>query len=230
MPLLRRRRFGGGTRRVRKTMRRRGVVGYRKRILRGGNVHRFKEIVQQASLVAGANNDTAGKINFTISNLTNWAQYKELFDLYKITGAKVKIVPKFNMSSADAVGVGGAASGQLPMLYIASNRDPYTPTPVSAADVMNDDQCKIIRVERPINLYLSNPKPDITNEGGNIPFQFGVSKRFQPWLTTGGGSQTVNQENTTHYGYRWWLANGNGNYQCVLDVYVTYYFTMKEQN
>ena len=80
MPLLRRRRFGGGTRRVRRTMRRRGAaVGYRKRILRGGNVHKFKEIVQQASLTAGANNDTAGKINFTISNLTNWAQYKELF-------------------------------------------------------------------------------------------------------------------------------------------------------
>lgn len=225
-----RRRRGNTTRRRRVGLRRAGMVGYRKRIFRGGNVHRFKEIVQQSSITAGANNNTSGRISFTISNLTNWAQYKELFDLYKITGVKVKIVPKFNMSSADAVGVGGAANGQLPMLYIAPNRDPYAPDPVSAADVLNDDGVKIIRVQNPINLYLSNPKPDITNEGGNIPFQFGVSKRFQPWLTTGGGSQTVDQENVTHYGFRWWMANGNGNYQAVLDVYVTYYFTMKEQN
>lgn len=195
-----------------------------------GNVHRFKEIVQQASLAAGANNDTSGVLKYTISNLTNWSQYKQLFDLYKITGVKVKIVPKFNVSSADAVGVGGASNGQLPMLYIAHNRDPYAPAPASAADVLNDDGCKIIRMSRPINLWLSCPKPDITNEGGNIPFQFGVGKKFQPWLTTGGGNQTVDQENVSHYGHRWWLANGNGNYQVVLDVYVTYYFTMKEQN
>lgn len=205
----------------------RARMGARKTLFTG--VHRFKEVVQQPSIFAPASGNQSGVLKFTISELVNWANYKELFDLYKITGVKLKLIPKWNMSSADSVNA-GIGAGNLPMLYIAANRDPYVPAPVNIADILNDDTCRIIRVTRPINLYLSCPKPDITNEGGNIPLQFGVSKKFQPWLTTGGNLQTVNQENTSHYGFRWLLANGNGLHEADLDVYVTYYFTMKEQD
>lgn len=218
------RRVGGARMRMRGARR----YGPARRTLLTG-VHRFKETVQIASITAPGSGNTPGRLGFQISDLTNWVYFKSLFDLYKITAVKLKLVPKWNMSSADTTNA-GLAAGNLPMLYIAANRDPYVPASINIGDVINDDTCKIIRVTKPINLYLSNPKPDITNEGGNIPFQFGVSKKFQPWLTTGGNNQTVNQENTTHYGFRYWLANGNGLHEVDLDCYVTYYFTMKEQD
>lgn len=194
------------------------------------SVHRFKETVQVASLSAGGANSAGGRLSFLISDLTNWTHFQGLFDLYKITGVKVKLVPKWNVSDPLITPNANGAAGGLPMLYIAANHDPYVPAPVNAGDVLNDDGCKIIRLTRPINLYISNPKPDITNAGGNIPFQFGAGKKFQPWLTTGGNGQTVNQENVPHYGYRWYIANGNGNYEVDVDVYLTYYFSMKEQD
>lgn len=192
-------------------------------------VHRFKETCQIGSISAAGSSDQGGRIMFQISDLNNWTSFKSLFDLYKITGVRVKLVPKWSMSSADVSNSLGTA-GNLPMLYIAQNRDPYVPAPGNIGDILNDDGCKIIRVTKPITLYVPSPKPDITNAGGNIPFQFGTGKKWQPWLTTGGNSQTVNQENVSHYGLRWWLANGNGSHEVDLDVYLTYYFTMKEQD
>jgi len=204
-------------------------MGYRKVGRTLGSVHRFKETVQIGSLTAPPSSSGSGRISFQISDLTSWAQYKELFDLYKITGVKIKLVPKWNTSSPDELSA-TLTGGMLPTFYAAVNRSPYVPPPGSIGDILNDDGVKIIRVTRPMNFYIPCPKPDITNEGGNIPFQFGVSKKFQPWLTTGGNSQTVNQENVTHYGLRWYMENGSGNHEVVVDCYLTYYFTMKEQN
>lgn len=202
---------------------------FRRKVLGASTVHRFHEIVQQNTLACVGSSNAAGIIKFQISDLTNWAYYQQLFDLYKITAVKVKLVPKWSTSDVAVPNSSGTAGGSLPMLYIAENRDPYVPAPASAADVLNDDQCKILRLTAPMNLYLKSPKPDITNGGGNIPMQFGVGSKYQPWLTTGGNSQTVNQENVSHYGFRWWIANG-GNYEVDIDVYITYFFSLKESD
>lgn len=199
------------------------------RLLRTKNVHWFKEMCQLSSLVAPATANGTGVISYMISDLNNFPSFRNLFDLYKLTGVKLKIVPRFNVSEAATANATGQA-GTLPVLYIAPNRDPYVPAPVSIADILNDDQCKIIRLTRPINMYLKTPKPDIVNGAGSIPLQFGTGKAFQPWLTTGGGAQTVDQSNTKHYGHRWFLSNGNGLQEVVLDVYATYYFAAKEQD
>lgn len=186
-------------------------------------------MAQITSLTAPAVANGQGVMKFQILDLNNFPSYRNLFDLYKITGVKIKIIPRFNVSETATPNATGQA-GTLPVLYIAPNRDPYVPAPVSAADILNDDQCKVIRLTRPINMYLKSPKPDITNGAGSIPLQFGTGKAFQPWLTTGGGGQTVDQSNVSHYGYRWFLSNGNGLQEVVLDVYATYYFAMKEQD
>lgn len=213
-------------------MRQRRRMRQRKVLTRARNapsVYRFKEMVQIGSLTAGAATDGTGRIAFKISDVTNWPHFKTLFDLYKITAVGVKLIPKWNVSDA-SIANASAAAGNLPMLYIAANRDPYVPAPVNAADVLNDDSCKIIRLTRPVNLFLKSPKPDITNGAGSIPLQFGVGSKFQPWLCTGGNLQTVDQENVYHYGFRWYISNGNGQLECNVDVYLTYYFSMKEQD
>lgn len=230
MAMLRRKRGGmrrrGGKRYVGARRRRAGV-----RVL-AKKTHWFKETTQLPSISALANNNGAGVMTFKLNDLNNAPSFKLLFDLYKLTGVKIKIVPKVNVSDATTVANANGQAGTLPMLYIAENRDPYVPAPISIADILNDDGVKIIRMTKPINLYIRAPKPRVFTSAGTdeIPLQFNVGSKWQPWLTTGGNGQVVDQSGTEHYGFRWYISNGVGNFEQVFDVYATYYFAMKEQD
>lgn len=232
--MVRRYRKRGGARRGRRG-------GLRKRMYRKGlgvtplrkTVHWFKEQAQISSLTCLANNDAYGTMVFQWAALNNIASFRNLFDLYKLTGVKVKIVPRFSVGESSVAGGTNALGqmGNLPMLYIAENRDVYVPAPTSIPDVLNDDGCKVIRLTKPVNLYLKNPKAALQDsEGHNMPFQFNSSsKALQPWLTTGGNAQIIDQSAVPHYGFRWAINNLSGN-PLSLDVYATYYFSCKEQD
>lgn len=214
-----------GLRKVYKSGGRKGVRPYAKA------THWFKESCQIASLSAAAGGFAGQLMTFKLNDLNNAASFKALFDLYKLTGVKVKIVPKFNVSDPTSVANHNTQAGTLPMLYIAPNRDPYVPAPINAADILNDDGCRIIRLTRPINLYLKAPKAQVTTGGGDqVPMSWGVGSKWQPWLTTGGNGQSIDQSGIEHFGYRTLIENGVGNFDVVLDVYATYYFAMKEQD
>lgn len=204
------------------------------RPLRMSGVHWFKESCQLPSITALGANNGSGTMTFKFNDLTNAPSYKALFDLYKITRVKIKIVPKANVSSADVIANANGQAGTLPMLYIAENRDPYVPSPTGVSDILNDDGVKIIRMTRPITLSLKSPKARVLSGLGtgatDVPIQFNVGSKWQPWLTTGGNLQVVDQSNTEHYGFRWFISNGVGNFEQVFDVYATYYFAMKEQD
>lgn len=176
-----------------------------------------------------------GTQTFRLSDLTNAGSFTSLFDLYKITGAKVKFIPKYNM--ADPTGTSNATNG-LPILYLATNRDPFVPAPTSIADILNDDTCKMYRMDKPLSWYVKSPKVDNTiswtvqGTQYTAPFnlQFGTSKKFQPWLTTGGNGQSLDQSQLNHYGIRWALDNSQCSSVIGVEVFVTLYFTMKEQD
>lgn len=194
------------------------------------SVHWFKEMAQTHSLTGSTGNST-GQMTFALSDLQNIPSIQNLFDLYKITGVKVKIIPRFNVSDVNAPLNVSGQMGTLPVLYIAPNRDPYVPAPTGIGDILNDDGCKVIRLTKPVNLFLKSPKALITLPGGtpSLPLQFNVGSKWQPWLTTGGGGQTIDQSAVSHFGYRW-VINNPSSVECVLDVYTTYYFCCKEQD
>lgn len=220
-------------RRNRRSRMRRDKSGAPRRSLRMGvsTVHRFKETALWGAgpLAATANATSAGIITFKLGDLNNILSFKSLFDLFKITGVRVKILPRW--SSGDVLASSTFAAG-FPLLYIAENRDPYVPAPISVGDILNDDGCKIIRLNKPVNLYLKNPKAEIKDaEGVSLPFQFNSSStRLQPWLTTGGSLQSLDQSGVEHFGYRYWLDNSQCTSLINVDVYITYYFSMKEQD
>lgn len=231
----RRYRRGGrraGRRRQYGVLRKRRGFGYRARSALAKKTHWFKELYQSTSLVGTAAATTGGIINFSLNELQNAGSFKAMFDLYKITGVKVKIVPRFNVSDAQSLNV-NTQIGNLPMLYVAPNRDPYVPVPSSIGDILNDDGCKVIRLTKPVNLYLKAPKAKITTSGTageqDIPLQFNVGSKWQPWLTTGGNSQTIDQSGLPHYGFRYMINNQTAA-DCVLDTYCTLYFACKEQD
>lgn len=193
-------------------------------------VHYFQEMCQITSLSAGTGN-SSGVMTFKLTDLQNIASFQTLFDMYKITAVKVKIVPRWNVSEYAGQNASSQA-GNLPVLYIAENRDPYVPAPTTIGDILNDDGCKVIRLTKPVNLYLSSPKADLRTDSQTnalMPFQFGVGSKWQPWLTTGGNSQIINQSGLDHYGFRW-LINNPSPLECVLDTYATLYFACKEQD
>lgn len=230
--MARRIRRRGGRRGLRKRAVRRGksYVAVGRRGLVGSGVHRFKETCLWSGTISAPNNNTnQGLMTFTLNDLVNVASFKALFDLYKITGVKVRIVPRWSSGDVLAAQLGQAG---FPMLYMAENRDPYVPAPTSVGDILNDDGVKIMRLNRPYSMYLKNPKPEIRDANGvSLPFQFNSSsKALQPWLTTGGNAQSVDQSIVPHSGYRWYLDNTLCSQPVTFQVYTTYYFTMKEQD
>lgn len=199
---------------------------FRRRIV-GGNVHSFTEKVQLTSISVPSGSTIYGTQTYQIGSLTNWNSYALLFDLYKLKAVKLTLVTLANTSEV-TYNNSALQSGALPMLYIAPNRDQYVPAPTSIADVINDDGCKIIRFSKPQSFYISNPKVALLDSATNaVPFQFNVGD--QPWLTTGGNAQTIDQSLLKHFGHRYAITNNSSN-EMVIQVYVKYYFEMKEQD
>lgn len=219
-----------GRRRMgRKRVARRGL----RRVRRAApSIHKFKETyVENQSVDASATTVGTGILAVPgISQITNVASFRGMFDLYKITGVKYKFVPRYNVSDVGSTGV-------LPTLHTAINRSPFTPIPTDVEDVLNDDTSRTWRLDRPFNIYIKCPKPDMSVsysvEGtqyvapGN--WQLGVSNKYQYWLTTGGNGASYDQSAIRHFGLRWALDNPNS-IPVSVDVYTTLYFQCKEQD
>lgn len=213
----------------------------RRRVIRRNvpNVHRFKEMYQLPSLAASPTSSTYGVITSNLNGLTNAASIKSMFDLYKITGIKYTFLYRANI--ADTQGAGSGASG-LPLLYLATNRDPFVPAPTGVPDILNDDTCKVYRLgtgNGKISWYVKAPKPDMSAEaivpgGPNLVvtqnIQFGVGAKWQPWLTTGGNAQTLDQSGVNHFGVRYVFENLDAIQAQNVQVFATLYFTCKEQD
>lgn len=225
--------------RRRRAPRRYGKKKYVRRGLRrvrkaAPSVHKFKEMFKDTSVGATAGGFGSGILAVGgLSQLQNVGSFQTMFDLYKITGVKYTIIPRFNTASIGEA----SATSSLPMLYLATNRDPFTPAPVSIADILNDDTCKVFRLTRPISWYVKAPKPDMsvsfdiqgTQYVAPQNWQLGVATKYQPWLTTGGNNQTLSQIGLKHYGVRWAIDNLDDE-AISIDVYTTVYFQCKEQN
>lgn len=213
---------------LRKRWARVGTKKYRMATAQSKATHWFKERCQLQSISAAPGANTSGLMTFKFTDLLNANNFVALFDLYKLKKVSLKIVPLINSSDASTGTNAAGQAGTLPMLYIAPNHDPYVPAPATIGDILNDDGCRIVRLDRPFSITISNPKPDIHDVAGNaLPIMFNT--KMQPWLTTGGNSQSVDQSAVKHYGFRYILTN-MAVADLVVQVYATYYFCTKEQD
>lgn len=233
-------------RRMRARRNRRSKLRFRKRgprmIPRLGrlgapSVHRFKETFRTTDITVGANASVSSVLSCNLNQLQNSAQFKGLFDLFRITGVKWTFLYRYNSAEASS------PNSAFPTLYTAINRDPFVPPPVSIADILNDDSCKIHRADGLVGKggrYIKSPKPDMTIgvTAGGVPtggavvqqWNLGVGNNKQWWLTTGGNAQALDQSGTNHFGLRYLLANNDNQQSQVVEVYATLYFQMKEQD
>lgn len=218
-------------RKLRKPMSRAFYARVGRRIRRkvlGGRTHAFTEKCQLASIAVPGAATVTGTLTYKLSDLVNVSSFTSLFDLYKLKAVKLTLVPLANQSDFNTPGSTAGQLGNLPMLYLAPNRDPYVPAPTGIADVLNDDGCKVRRFSQPTSFYLRSPKPDLRDsQGHQIPIQMNIGKDF--WLATGGNGQAIDQSIVPHFGHRYVLTN-NSPLEMVVQVYVNYYFVMKEQD
>lgn len=195
------------------------------------SVHRICEKTEIQGFTAASQSNTAGILTFSLAQLLNLPSLKNLWDLYKITGVKITLMPQWNTSQIgqSSGGVPGNTSG-LPILAIAPNRSPYSTTPTSLNDVMNDDYCRIIRLTRPVSMYLKYPKPVFLDKDQNVQNSALFNDNIQPWLSTGGNAQTIDQSNVAHYGFKYFLDNANFAGNATVRVFVKLYVKLKEQD
>lgn len=187
----------------------------------------YNDFPYQATPVACAGNAAqAGTLAIKLDSLLNIGNYQGLFDLYKILSFKVKFVPRFNDASAAGIGVGGVA---LPVLYIAPNTNMYQASPLSKADIVNDDGLIIHRLDTPLELYLKCPKPALITPDPSqvLGFQFDRRPDLQPWLSL---VAPLDQSGITHHGYRWFLDNTFNPNAITVDTFIEVTFDCKEQD
>lgn len=194
-------------------------------------VHKFKEWTPAGTITCAAASVQGGIMAAAINQLTNQASIAALFDLYKITGIKFKIVPSWNVGLNTTMGPGGSS---LPNIYVAPNHDPYVPAPTSISDILNDDGVRILRPTRPFSFYIKNPVPRVfLKDGQDVPYiaNSGYGAKNRSWLTTGGNAQLVDQSNVPHYGLRWLIDNEyNASTSVEMKVFMCIYFMAKEQD
>lgn len=189
------------------------------------SVYRFSEKCMSPITISAPPSAVGGGITWgQMDELLNIGSFRNLFDLYKITAMELTVLPAAN--SADVNGT----TGFLPYLYIAPNRNPTVPAPTGIADILNDDQVKVVRLDRPHTFKLAYPKPRLADETGTgVPFQFAPTSGGQPWLSTGGNGG-VDQTSVPHYGFRWAVDNSLNPGDFKAPVVITLHFELKEQD
>lgn len=193
----------------------------------GSGVHRFKEVCELTQWSAAAGTTQFGVQAYKLNDVFNNGQYKNLFDLYKITGVKLTIIPRFTEASVAESSIGPNINN-LPMLYVAPNRSAWSTAPTSVQDILNDDGVRVMTLNRKVSFWLSSPTPRIVDGAGNgVPLQY--NQNIKPWLTTGGNGQDIDQSGVNYYCHRW-AINNLGTNGINADVYATYYMVFKEQN
>lgn len=194
--------------------------------------YKFKEVcdlTSKANVAAGPGLGVGGVFNFQLLDLFNLVPYSNLFDMFKITGVKLKFI--FGINSGQVIPGSVANQTGLPILTVSHNHDPNIGAPTSLNDILNDDSVKNYRTDRVFNVYIKNPTPQIVDVSGNvIPIYQNISKQ-NFWLCTNGNGSSIDQTTVKHYGLRWWLDNSfNSTTSVSCKVYATYYFSMKERD
>lgn len=101
-------------------------------------------------------------MQFRAANVQTFSDFANLYDQYKITGVKVKIIPLSDSATAQS-------SGFLPTLYWARDQDDAI-IPATEADLRERQDCKTMRLTAPKSIYISYPKAmiDVNQTGGSF--------------------------------------------------------------
>lgn len=151
---------------------------------------------------------------FRLSYLTNVSEFTNLFDMYKITGVRMKFI--YDRNSAQ----GSIASESLPTLYFYNDYDDGTPA-ANVGDACQYDSLRMKRMDRPITFFV-RPKIQSMVYESAITTAYATPKK-NPWLDCGNDA-------IPHYGCKW-IIDANSAFASsigTVTVMMTYYIACKD--
>lgn len=171
-------------------------------------VHNFKRTVYLNGAISGSTLlDTFGRSGFSLANVTNYTEFTNLFDMYKINGIKIRFMPRANSAEA------GTNQGLVKFFSVVDYDDVSLPTAIT--DLLQYENVKITNTSRDHMRYF---KPKVAS----AVYQNAVGTGYAPrsgWIDC--SSPTVE-----HYGIKWALQQLPAGNQS-MDIAITYYMAFK---
>jgi len=161
----------------------------------------------------GVVTSSAGAYSFKLSDLPQYTEFTALFDKYRITGVKLKVIPRITMQTP--AGYQTAATSYMPTIVHTIDYDDAT-TPTDASQLNQYDTVKMAHNGKPFSVWI-RPRAAQAQFGAGVFTSYGSSNPKQ-WMD-------VASPDIVYYGWKW-ATNGypatlNGNQ--AWDVYATYY-------
>lgn len=177
-----------------------------RRRLTDGTTYRFKRTFLSGQLVSSATIGTTiyGAYNFSLDDVTNYTEFTTLFDSYKLSGVKLRFIPRQTDNDSLAT-----SPGQF--MYVPDYDDDTIP--VSVTEIMERQSSKIQQMPgEPFTIFLRPKAGILTTVSGGAQFP-------NAWIKTATGAAAP------HYGLKWAWTLSNSTQ--TIDVYMTYYLKFK---
>lgn len=162
----------------------------------------------EANLVASSSAAVTRGLYFRFGDLSNTTDFTGLFDQYKITGIRVKLIPAQNAAPPTISSTTNA------VLYIAADYNDYT-APVSSSDVLEFQNVKTYGFNETVDYYFK-PKVALAAYSG----VFTSYAASNPWIDIG-------SPNVQHYGLKIYIPGVSANSICGWRILVTWYLAFR---
>lgn len=171
----------------------------------------------QGQIVCDPTTETTGSIVFSLAQVPNHTEFTSLYDQYKISAVKVKIIPRFNSINSSEAGTSGLFpfDGQL---FTAIDYDDSGVSNVN--DILQYQNCKMTRLTSTHQRYF---KPAAR---GIVQDITGASTARMPVK----GFIDSADDQVLHYCLKWCIPQFSAAAEAALvkfDVITTYYLAMK---
>lgn len=117
-------------------------------------IHRFKRTYNQGVIVTAALTNTLQSFNFSVNDMPGYTELTTLYDEYKLTGIRFRLLPYMQTESNSVGTVNNARNA--PIFYAIDRSDSTTPTTVD--DVLEYQDHQVSNVYSGIDVYIKNPK------------------------------------------------------------------------
>lgn len=98
-----------------------------------------------------------GTMRFQLDDVISHSDFTNLYDRYKITGAKVTFIPLANMGYNSSSSSGNSGSATIPTISYSIDYDDSV-MPNSSLDILDKMDARVRRLDKPFSVYVKNPK------------------------------------------------------------------------
>lgn len=159
--------------------------------------------------------DYLGRMAFSLSQVYNSNEFTSLYDQYCIRGIKVKLIPRFNVSTSDQIAAGNITMTRNNLFSVVDTDDSNFPASIN--DLMEYQNMHVTPTTSIMKRYFK-PKVNMAVADNPIPGSFAHSAKSNTWIDCG-------DPNVVHNGIKFGIPAGP--VQLDYDAVVTFYLAFK---